>query len=134
MTARGAQILWAVLTATALVGFAALLVGCANLGPVTPVAVYDLGSVTGTWKAVVNGPGSEPESDYAAIREECSKDVVPRQQIGESRVNGKIVLRDGRLLLEGPKGHGVGTVVTNAAGDRVMNIEATLSDNSTLSA
>jgi len=134
MTARGARTLWAGLTATALVGFVALLVGCANLGPVTPVEVSDLGSVTGTWKGVVYGPGSEPESVELTIRADGSYDVVSRQQIGESRGNGKIVLRDGRLLLEGPKGHGVGTVVTNAAGDRVMNIEATLSDNSTLSA
>jgi len=128
MTSRGARLLWAILTATAPTGFAALLVGCASLGPVSPVAVSDLGSVAGTWKGVVYGPGSEPESVELTIREDGSYDVVSRQTIGESRGNGKIVLRDGRLLLEGPKGHGVGTVVTNAAGDRVMNIEATLSD------
>jgi hypothetical protein len=134
MTARGARVLWAVVTATALIGFAALLVGCASLGPVRPVAVSNLGSVAGTWKGVVYGPGSEPEYVELTIGEDGSYDVVSRQEIGESRGNGKVVLRDGRLLLEGPKGHGVGIVVTNAAGDRVMNIEATLSDNSTLSA
>jgi len=134
MTARGVRLLWIALTATALIGFAALQVGCASLGPVTPVAVSDLGSVVGTWRGVVYGPGSEPESVELTIREDGSYDVVSHQEIGESRRSGKIVLRDGRLLLDGPKGHGVATVVTNAAGDRVMNIEATLSDNSTLSA
>jgi hypothetical protein len=134
MIVRGARVRWAVLTATVVLGFAVSLVGCASLGPVTPVAVSDLGSVAGTWKGVVYGPGSEPEYVELTIGADGSYDVVSRQEIGESRGSGKIVIRDGRLLLEGPKGHGVGTVVTNAAGDRVMNIEATLSDNSTLSA
>lgn len=134
MTAPGARLLWVLLTATGLIAFAFLLVGCASLGPVTPVAVADLGSVVGTWRGVVYGSGSEPEYVELTIREDSSFDVVSRQQIGESRGRGRIVISDGRLLLEGQRGHGVGTVSTNAAGDRVMNIEATLSDNSTLSA
>ena len=134
MTDRGARLLWVVLTAAALIGFAALLVGCASLGPVTPVAVSDLGSVVGRWQGVVYGPGSEPEYVALTIREDGSYDLVSRQQIGESRGSGKIVLRNGRLLLDGPRGHGVGTVMINAAGNRVMNIEATLSDNRTVTA
>ena len=134
MTGSGARFRWTVLTAAVVLGFTVALAGCASLGPVTPVAVSDLGSVAGTWKGVVYGPGSEPENVELTIGEDGSYDVVSRQEGFESRGKGKIVLRDGRLLLEGPKGQGVGTVVTNAAGDRVMNIEATLSDNSTLSA
>lgn len=41
---------------------------------------------------------------------------------------------DGRLIMEGERGRGVGTLMRNQAGDLVMNIDATLSDNSTLSA
>jgi len=58
---------------------------------------------------------------------------VSRQTIGESRGNGKIVLRDGRLLLEA-KGARCGNGGDQRRRRRVMNIEATLSDNSTLSA
>jgi hypothetical protein len=47
---------------------------------------------------------------------------------------GKIVISEGHLILEGEKGHGVGTLLTNPAGDRFVNIEAVLSDNSTLTA
>ena len=36
--------------------------------------------------------------------------------------------------MEGERGRGVGTLMRNQAGDLVMNIDATLSDNSTLSA
>jgi hypothetical protein len=134
MTGSGARSRCTVLTGAVVLGLTVALVGCASLGPVTPVAVSDLGSVAGTWKGVVYGPGSEPEYVELTIGEDGSYNVVSRQKIGESRGKGTIVVRDGRLLLEGPKGHGVGTVVTNAAGDRVMKIEATLSDNSTLSA
>ncbi len=36
--------------------------------------------------------------------------------------------------MEGERGRGVGTLMRNQAADLVMNIDATLSDNSTLSA
>jgi hypothetical protein len=41
------------------------------------------------------------------------------------------VISEGRLILEGEKGRGVGTLLRNPAGDRFMSIEATLSDNCT---
>jgi hypothetical protein len=44
------------------------------------------------------------------------------------------VIRDGRLIIEGEKGHGVGTLLRNPGGDLVMNVDAVLSDNSTLTA
>ena len=56
------------------------------------------------------------------------------QTIGASRGKGKIVVSEGRLLIQGEKGHGVGTRLSNSGGDVVMNIEATLSDNSILTA
>ena len=129
MTASGARSRWTVLIATVVLGFAVSLVGC-----VRPVAVSDLGSVAGTWKGVVYGLGSEPAYVELTIRENGSYDVVARPQVGESRGAGTIVVRDGRLLLEGPKGHGVATVVANAAGERIMSVEATLSDNRSLKA
>ena len=45
-----------------------------------------------------------------------------------------LVISGGRLIFQGEKGHGVGTVLRSPSGDRVMDVEATLSDNSTLTA
>jgi len=117
-----------------IVGFAMLLVGCANLGPVTPVPVSDVKSVSGTWRGIVYAQGSEPEQVMLTIRDDGSYDLASAQNIGVSRGHGKIVINQGRLLIEGERGRGVGTLLTNPAGDLVMNIEATLSDNSTLTA
>jgi len=134
MTSNRARSLWTALTATVLVGFAASLIGCASVGPVTPVAVSDVKSVAGTWKGIVYQSGSEPDQVVLTIREDGSYDVVSAQPRGTSRGKGKIVVSDGRLVIEGEKGRGVATVLKNPAGDRVMNIEATLSDNSTVTA
>jgi hypothetical protein len=124
-----------VLGAIFIVGFAASLLGCANLGPLTPAPVSDVRSVAGTWKGVVYGSGSEAQLIELTIAADGSYEVVVSlQPIGESRGKGKVVVRDGRLVFEGPRGRGLGTVLTNAAGDRVMNIEATLSDASIVSA
>jgi hypothetical protein len=59
---------------------------------------------------------------------------VSAQPNGTSRGSGKIVINDGRLRIEGEKGRGVGTLLRNPAGDLVMSIDATLSDNTTVSA
>jgi hypothetical protein len=134
MTSNRARSLWTALTATIIVGFAASLIGCASVGPVTPVAVSDVKAVAGTWKGIVYQSGSEPDQVVLTIREDGSYDVVSAQPRGTSRGKGKIVVSDGRLLIEGEKGRGVATVLKNPAGDRVMNIEATLSDNSTVTA
>jgi len=134
MTSNRARSLWTALTATVIVGFAASLIGCASLGPVTPVAVSDVKSVAGTWKGIVYRPGSEPDQVVLTIREDGSYDVVSAEPLGTSRGKGKMTISDGRLLIEGEKGRGVATVLKNPAGDLVMNIEATLSDNSTLTA
>jgi hypothetical protein len=57
------------------------------------------------------------------------------KNLGASRGKGHIAISDGRLALEGARGlRGVGTVLRNPAGDMLMKIEATLSDNSNLSA
>ena len=79
--------------------------------------VSDVKSVAGTWQGVVYEPGSEPDYVELTIREDGSYDLVSRQAIGGSRGRG-----------------GAGTSMRNPAGDLVMNIDATLSDNSTLSA
>jgi hypothetical protein len=134
MITSGARSLWTVLTAIVIVGFAASLIGCASAGPVAPVAVSDVKSVAGTWKGIVYGSGSEPEQIVLTIREDGSYDIVSTQTAGTSRGKGKIVTSDGRLQFEGEKGRGVGTLMKNPAGDLVMNVEATLSDNSILTA
>jgi len=134
MILRGARALWTVFTATVVVGFAASLVGCASFGPVTPVAVSDVKSVAGTWKGVVYLSGSEPDNVTLTIREDGSYDVVSREPIGASRGKGQIVISDGRLIMQGEKGRGVGTLLRSANGGLTMNIQATLSDNSILTA
>jgi hypothetical protein len=134
MTLSGARSLWTVFTATVVVGFAASLVGCASFGPVTPVAVSDVKSVAGTWKGVVYLSGSEPDYVTLTIREDGSYDVVSREPIGTSRGKGQIVISHGRLIMQGEKGRGVGTLLRNPSGDLTMNIQATLSDNSILTA
>ena len=60
---------------------------------------------------------------------------MSKRLLGASRGTGRIVIRDGRLVVEGARGlRGVGTVLRNPAGDVLMKIEGTLADNSILSA
>jgi len=134
MLPRAARWLWTVLITTAVVGFAAALVGCASVGPISPVAISDIKSVAGTWKGVVYGAGPESKNVELTIREDGAYDIVFSQPYGESSGKGKVEISEGRLIVHGEKGRGVATVLSNRAGDRVMNIDATLSDNSTLSA
>ena len=111
-----------------------MLVGCVSTSPLTPVAVSDVKSVAGTWQGMVYQSSTEREEITLTIQEDGSYDVVTRQTYGTSRGKGRIVIRDGRLILEGEKGRGVATLMTNPAGDRLMSVEATLSDNSILTA
>ncbi len=136
MTLSSRRVVFSVLVVTVIVGFSVSLVGCANLGPVTPVAVSDVKSISGTWEGIVYLPGSERADVTLTIRDDGSYDVVSKKILGASRGKGRIVvISDGRLVLEGERGlRGVGTVLRNPAGDVLMKIEATLSDNSNLSA
>jgi len=135
MRAKGARSKWTVLATTAVVGLALSLVGCAHFGGLSPVAVSDVKSVAGTWKGVVYASNSEPQTIAVMIAEDGSYDiVVSLQPVGEDRGKGQITIRDGRLFFQGVKGRALGTVLTNSAGDRVMSVEATMSDNSLLTA
>jgi hypothetical protein len=122
-----------VLTAL-LVGFAATLVGCATAGG--PVAVSDIKTVTGTWEGIVY-PNSELDPDRVTltIRDDGSYDVVSaaRQTIGTSRGRGTIVIRDGRLIMEAERGRGEAQLLKDRDGNLMMIVDATLSDNTTLS-
>ncbi|HEY7204437.1 MAG TPA: hypothetical protein VIA61_09085 [Methylomirabilota bacterium] len=117
-----------------LVGLAATLVGCATGS--NPVAVSDLKTVTGSWEGVVY-PNSEldPFRVTLTIRDDGTYDVVSvsRQILGTSRGQGTVELRDGRLIMQGERGRGVGRVLKDRAGNLTMVVDATLSDNSTLS-
>ena len=123
-----------------LAGFAASLLGCASIGPVTPVTVPDVKSVTGTWKGILYRSGFSPDYVTLTIHDDGTYDVVSAEPVGTSqpigitRGHGKIAIKDGRLLFEGEKGRGTGTLLRNPGGDLVMNIDATLSDNSTVTA
>jgi hypothetical protein len=139
MTPSSRRSVWSVVAIAVVVGFASSLVGCANLGPVTPVAVSDVNSVSGTWEGIVYLPRSEPGSERndvtLTIRDDGSFDVVSKKILGASRGKGHIVISDGRLVFEGERGlRGGGTVLRNPAGDVLMKIEGTLADNSHLSA
>ncbi len=139
MTPRGPRRLGRVLSVI-LVGFAASLLGCASLGPVTQVTVPDVKSVTGTWKGLIYRSGISPDYATLTIHDDGTYEVVlaepvgTSQPIGITRGHGKIAIKDGRLLFEGVNGHGVGTLLKNPGGDLVMNVDATLNDNSTLTA
>lgn len=135
MTRIRLRSLGTVLTAF-VVGLTATVVGCASFGPVAPVAVSDIKTVTGTWKGVVYRKSElAPEYVTLTIREDGSYDVVSAQEpIGTSRGKGKIVINEGRLIIEGEKGRGVGKVLRDSAGNLTMEVDATMSDNSTLSA
>jgi hypothetical protein len=133
MTVSSRPLVFSIFAVTIIVGFS--LIGCANLGPVTPVAVSDVKSVSGTWRGIVYLPGSERSDTTLTIRDDGSYDVVWTKNLGASRGNGRIVISGGRLVLEGDRGlRGLGTVLQNPTGDVLMKIEATLSDNSNLSA
>jgi hypothetical protein len=139
MTQSGRRSVRSVVAITVIVGFASSLVGCANLGPVTPVVVSGVNSVTGTWEGIVYLPRSEPGSERndvtLTIGDDGSFEVVSKKMLGASRGTGRIVISDGRLVFEGARGlRGVGTVLRNPAGDVLMKIEGTLADNSHLSA
>ena len=132
MTVSSRPLVFSIFAVTIIVGFS--LVSCANLGPVTPVAVSDVKSVSGTWRGIVYLPGSERSDTTLTIWDDGSYDVVWTKNLGASRGNGRIVISGGRLVIEGERGRGVGTMLRNPAGDVLMKIEATLSDNSNLSA
>ena len=134
MTRSALRSFAAVLTAAVVVAFAASLLGCASYGPATRVAVTDVKSLTGTWKGTVYPSGFEPESVALEIHDDGSYDVVLAGSSGTSRGRGTIVISDGRLLVEGAKGRGAGTLLRNRSGDLVLNVDMILNDNSTLTA
>jgi hypothetical protein len=68
------------------------------------------------------------------IQEDGSYQVAARQLIGASHGEGKILIHEGRLIIQGKRGEGVATLMRDAAGHRVMLVEMTLFDNSHLSA
>ena len=125
-----ARSLRTVVTAIVVIAFATSLFGCAGAGgPLSPVMVSDVKSVAGTWRGRF-----EPEPVELTIREDGSYDVVVYQTIGTSRGKGKIVVNEGRLVAQGERGRGMGTLLTNRRGDRLLSIEGTMSDNTILSA
>jgi hypothetical protein len=119
---------------TVAVTFAASLVGCASYGPATRVELQDVKSLVGTWKGTVYRSSFAPDSVTLTIHDDGSYDVVSVLPSGTSTGSGKIVVSDGRLRVEGKRGHGTGTLHRNPAGDLVLNVEMTLNDNSTLTA
>ena len=123
----------AVLTATVAVAFSASLLGCASYGPATRVAVQDVKSLIGTWKGTVYRSSFAPDAVTLTIHDDGSFDVVSDRRRARHGT-GKIVVSEGRLLVEGRRGGGTGTLLRNPAGDLVLDVEMTLNDNSILTA
>ena len=134
MTRTGPRSFRTALSATVVAAFTASLLGCASLGPSTTVEVPDVKSVMGTWKGILYRTGFEPDYVTLTIHEDGSYDLTSANPGGSSQGKGKIVLKDGRLFIEGEKGRGVGTLLRNPAGDLLMNVDATLEDNSNVTA
>jgi hypothetical protein len=134
MTPNSRRPVCSALAVGVIVGLAVSLIGCASIGPVTPVAVSDVKSLSGRWEGTVYLPGSERDDVTLTIRDDGSYDVLSKRGLGVSSGRGHIVISDGRLIIEGQRGRGVGTVLRNRAGDVVMKVDMTLSDNSNLSA
>jgi hypothetical protein len=134
MTASGRRVVGRVVAFAVTVGFSVSLVGCASIGPVTPVAVSDVKSLSGTWEGTVYLPGSERDDVTLTIRDDGSYVVVSKRALGVSSGTGRMVISDGRLVIDGERGRGVGTVLRNPAGDVLMKVDMTLSDNRNLSA
>jgi hypothetical protein len=121
----------AALAITLVVGCAVSLVGCA---PMSRVSVPDVTSVAGKWTGMVYLPGNQQTHVELTIREDGSYDAVSHERIYAPRGKGKIAIRDGRLVLHGEKGEGIGTLFRHPDGGRTLEIEMTLSDNSHLKA
>jgi hypothetical protein len=134
MAPSSRQPICTILGVTLILGLLISLVGCASIGPVRPVAVSDIKSLSGTWEGTVYRPGSERDDVTLTIRDDGSYDVVSKRGLGVSTGKGRIVVSDGRLVIEGERGRGVGTVLRNRAGNVVMKVDMTLSDNRNLSA
>jgi len=115
------------------VALAALLGGCASIGPYKPIEVSDVKSLAGTWKGVIYWSGNERDELEMTIREDGSYHFVAHEPVGSSEGNGKITISEGRLIIQGEKGAGVAALLSSGD-ERVMQIEATLSDNRHLSA
>ena len=132
MLPRSRRLIRTVLTVT--VGLWVSLAGCASYGPVRLVAVPDLESVCGTWGGTVYLPGSERNDVTVTIRADGSYDVENVKHLGVSRGRGHIVINYGHLIIVGENGRGTGTVLRSSAGNVVLTVDMTLSDNSHLAA
>jgi hypothetical protein len=134
MTPSSRRLGCGVLAVIVVVGCSVSLAGCAGVGPVKPLAVSDVKSLSGTWEGTVYLPGSERDDVSLTIRDDGSYDVVSKRNLGVTSGKGRIVISDGSLVIEGEGGRGTGRVVRNRAGDVLMKVEMTLADNSNLSA
>ena len=122
------------LAITVLVGLWVLLVGCASIGPVRQVAVADIKSVSGTWEGIVYLPGSERDDITLTIQDDGSYEVVSNRGLASSSGRGRIQISKGRVLVEDERGRGAATVLQGPAGEVLIEVDITLSDNRNLSA
>lgn len=124
MRRNGTPSLWTVLAVV--VGIGSLLAGCATTDSSSAVPVSDVKSVAGKWSGVAEGSGSN-QQDFVemTIRDDGSYDVTTSRTIGTMRGNGKITLQEGRLMMQGTHGRGVGTLMSGRGGERVLKVDVT---------
>lgn len=123
-----------VLAALVLVGFQIALTGCSSLGRATLVAVTDIRSLSGTWAGTVYLPGSQPDEVTLTIAEDGAYHVVSKAGLDVTTGNGRILVSEGHLVIEGDRGRGAGTVLRSPNGDLYIVLDMTLSNNSNISA
>ena len=123
-----------IVSVVAIAGLSVLLAGCASLGPLRPVPVADVKSVSGTWEGVVYLPGSERDDITLTIQDDGSYEVVSKRGLASSSGRGRIQISKGRVLVEDERGRGAATVLQGPAGEVLIEVDITLSDNRHLSA
>jgi hypothetical protein len=71
-----------------------------------PVAVTDVKSVAGRWSGLMDLPGGGRDAQYLEVRvlEDGTYRATSARTIGVMDAQGTIVVRDGRLILQGNSG------------------------------
>lgn len=125
MLRKGVLPFWSAIVVV--VGIVSSLAGCASTSPPTPVAVTDVKSLAGKWAGVAQGPGSN-QQDYVemTIREDGTYEVTSSRTMGNLRGSGKVVVREGQVVLEGTHARGTGTLMSERGGERILRVNMTL--------
>jgi hypothetical protein len=131
---------WMVLGLGVLIGIGACTSGGGGTAKAKdlPVAVADMQSVAGRWAGLMDLPGSGTQSDDQYVEVDMRADGTYRatsaRTIGLLDARGTVVVRDGRLVMQGERGaRGQGTLVSRDGG-RLLMIDMTQPDGGRITA